>query len=287
MIPGDAIALLRIPAFGSDYEVPILSGTDLSFLNRGVGHYTSRLSPEQIGNFAIAGHRVTHGQPFARLLELDAGDQIIVETRDAIYTYVMDGSPRNLTVNDTETWVLDPDPQQPGAQATRGADDADDLPGPVPLTGPLGRVRPSREDGREALARVWSSPAPHLPERLAYAGLTVSTLINRTRSDSDGGSGQEVRRRRRSQPRLRPTADRVLRRGLFIGSLSVVLAAYLAARRRRQDLPRDSVIGLWVMTGVIGLVTAAAVLVLHRRPWYAPWVLLGLLPMLVSAYWIL
>ncbi len=119
VIPGDAIALLRIPAFGSDYEVPILSGTDLSFLNRGVGHYTSTAEPGAIGNFAVAGHRVTHGQPFARLLELDAGDQIVVETRDAIYTYEMDGSPRNLTVNDTETWVLDPDPQQPGAEATR------------------------------------------------------------------------------------------------------------------------------------------------------------------------
>ena len=117
-IPGDAIALLRIPAFGPDYEVPILSGTDLSFLNRGVGHYTSTALPGQIGNFAIAGHRVTHGQPFARLLELDAGDEVIVETRDAIYTYVMDGSPRSLTVNDTETWVLDPDPQNPGATAT-------------------------------------------------------------------------------------------------------------------------------------------------------------------------
>jgi sortase A len=119
VIPGDAIALLRIPAFGSDYEVPILSGTDLSFLNRGVGHYTSTALPGQVGNFAIAGHRVTHGQPFARLLELDKGDEIIVETRDATYTYVMDGSPRNLTVNDTETWVLDPDPQNPGAEATK------------------------------------------------------------------------------------------------------------------------------------------------------------------------
>jgi sortase A len=118
-IPGDAIALLRIPAFGPDYEVPILSGTDLSFLNRGVGHYTSTAGPGQIGNFAVAGHRVTHGQPFSRLLELDAGDQVIVETRDAIYTYVMDGSPRNLTVNDTETWVLDPDPHDPGATATK------------------------------------------------------------------------------------------------------------------------------------------------------------------------
>ena len=74
--------------------------------------------------------------------------------------------------------------------------------------------------------------------------------------------------------------------GLFVGSISVVLAAYLAAGGT-QDVPRDSVIGLWVMTGVIGLVAAAAVLVLHRRHWYAPWVLLGLLPMLVSAYWIL
>ncbi|MET1004397.1 MAG: class E sortase [Propionibacteriaceae bacterium] len=118
VIPGDAIALLRIPAFGSDYEVPILSGTDLSFLNRGVGHYTSTAQPGRVGNFAIAGHRVTHGQPFARLLELDTGDEVIVETRDAIYTYVMDGSPRNLTVNDTETWVLDPDPRQRNAEAT-------------------------------------------------------------------------------------------------------------------------------------------------------------------------
>lgn len=33
-----------------------------------------------------------------------------METRTAIYTYVMDGSPANLTVDDTQTWVLDPDP---------------------------------------------------------------------------------------------------------------------------------------------------------------------------------
>ena len=71
----------------------------------------------------------------------------------------------------------------------------------------------------------------------------------------------------------------------FIGSLAIVLAAYLAASGVHQ-LPRDSVIGLWVMTGVIGLVTAAAVLVLHRRRWYSPFVLIGLLPMVTSAYWI-
>jgi hypothetical protein len=74
--------------------------------------------------------------------------------------------------------------------------------------------------------------------------------------------------------------------GLFIGSIAVVLAAYLVFSGV-HELPRDSVIGLWVMTGVIGLVTAATVLVLHRRPVYSPWVLLGLLPLACSAYWIL
>lgn len=118
VVPGDAIALLRIPAFGADYEVPILSGTDLSILNRGVGHYTGTADPGQIGNFAIAGHRITHGEPFSRLLELQAGDQVVVETRTAIYTYVMDGSPGNLTVDDTQTWVLDPDPVNRDDEAT-------------------------------------------------------------------------------------------------------------------------------------------------------------------------
>lgn len=74
--------------------------------------------------------------------------------------------------------------------------------------------------------------------------------------------------------------------GLFVGSIAVVLAAYLALGGA-SALPRDSVIGLWVMTGVIGLLAMAGVLVLHRRRWYSPVVLVGLLPMAVSAYWIL
>jgi sortase A len=117
-VPGDAMALLRIPAFGDDYEIPILNGTDLSILSKGVGHYASTAAPGQIGNFAIAGHRVTHGQPFAKLLSLKKGDEVIVETREAIYTYVMDDSPRQLTVDDSETWVLDPVPGKAGVKPT-------------------------------------------------------------------------------------------------------------------------------------------------------------------------
>jgi sortase A len=72
-LPGDAMALLRIPAFGADYEIPVLEGTDLDILSRGVGHYRGTAGPGEVGNFALAGHRVTHGQPFNRLLELSRG----------------------------------------------------------------------------------------------------------------------------------------------------------------------------------------------------------------------
>ena len=74
--------------------------------------------------------------------------------------------------------------------------------------------------------------------------------------------------------------------GVVFGSLAAVLALYLALRGD-EDLPRTSVVGLWIMTGLFGLATAAAVLLLNRRRPYSPWVLLGLLPMVISAYWIL
>jgi len=41
------------------------------------------------------------------------------------------------------------------------------------------------------------------------------------------------------------------------------------------------------MTGVMGLATAAAILLINRRRPYSPLVLLGLLPMAISAPWIL
>ena len=74
--------------------------------------------------------------------------------------------------------------------------------------------------------------------------------------------------------------------GIVFGTFSAVLAAYLAIRGD-QDLPSFSVTGLWIMTGVMGLATAATILLVNRRRPYSPWVLLGLLPMAISAPWIL
>jgi hypothetical protein len=73
---------------------------------------------------------------------------------------------------------------------------------------------------------------------------------------------------------------------VVFGTFAAVLAAYLAIVGDR-DLPPTSVTGLWIMTGVMGLATAAAILLINRRRPYSPWVLLGLLPMAISAPWVL
>ena len=69
--------------------------------------------------------------------------------------------------------------------------------------------------------------------------------------------------------------------GLFAALLAFYLAIYPAGSGSQADR-----IGLWVMSGVVGLACAAAVLVTNRRRPYSPWVLLGLLPMAASAYWV-
>ena len=47
---------------------------------RARAHYTGTALPGQVGNFAIAGHRVGKGEPFLNLDQLRAGDAVIVET---------------------------------------------------------------------------------------------------------------------------------------------------------------------------------------------------------------
>lgn len=105
-INGDAIGLLRVPRFGKDYEVPIVPGFDPTALAKGVGWYTKGAKPGQIGNFAIAGHRVTHGEPFRDFHNLRKGDKIVVETRTQIFTYVLRQNGDAITVDFTVTWPL-------------------------------------------------------------------------------------------------------------------------------------------------------------------------------------
>ncbi|MER6413419.1 class E sortase [Streptomyces humidus] len=85
-----AYAVLRIPRLA--LRVPVAEGTSKrDVLDKGyVGHYAGTQQPGQEGNFAVAGHRNTHGEPFRHLNRLRKGDKVEVATRDATYTYVVD-----------------------------------------------------------------------------------------------------------------------------------------------------------------------------------------------------
>ena len=118
---GDGLAILRIPRLGNDYAKPVVEGVSLGDLHRGIGHYPETAMPGGVGNFSIAGHRATNGEPFRDLDELQVGDAIVVETRDTYLTYLVDEAPGgggHHIVTPTDTWIVDPVPGQPGVQPT-------------------------------------------------------------------------------------------------------------------------------------------------------------------------
>ena len=106
-------AIVLIPRFGADYAVPVLEGTSDSVLAAGFGHYDGTAGAGGVGNYALAGHRITHGQPLRDMPDLQPGDKIIVETRRTVFTYRLDTGGDDLTVPFTASWVLDPLPTNP------------------------------------------------------------------------------------------------------------------------------------------------------------------------------
>ncbi|MFE5210504.1 class E sortase [Streptomyces sp. NPDC056600] len=105
---GQGFALLHIPTL--DVVVPIAEGIDKErVLDRGmVGHYDKEsirtaMPGDKAGNFGLAGHRNTHGEPFRYINRLKPGDPIVVETSKAYYVYRMTSilpstSPGNVSV---------------------------------------------------------------------------------------------------------------------------------------------------------------------------------------------
>ena len=65
----------------------VVEGVGDDDLARGPGHFPGTALPGEVGNFAVAGHRATHGEPFAHLDKLEEGDPVVVETVDGWLVY--------------------------------------------------------------------------------------------------------------------------------------------------------------------------------------------------------
>lgn len=86
---GKGFAKLYIPKFGADFHFTVLEGTSDKTLESGPGHYKGTALPGELGNFAVAGHRVGKGAPFNDLDLLASCDAVVVETQASWFVYRM------------------------------------------------------------------------------------------------------------------------------------------------------------------------------------------------------
>ena len=116
VLPGEALAVMRVPAFGAGWVRPVLAGTGTEVLQQGVGHYDGAALPGEVGNFAVAGHRTTYGAPFGPIADLVVGDAVVVETATEFHVYRVTGS---QIVRPGDVEVIAPVPDRPGEQPTQ------------------------------------------------------------------------------------------------------------------------------------------------------------------------
>jgi len=109
---GKPFALMYIPRLGFTWNKPVLEGTATNVLKKGLGHYRGTAQLGQTGNFAVAGHRRTYGDPFKDFPELRPGDAVVLTDGTTWFTYRIDKGPYKTVPSDIE--VIDPVPRKSG-----------------------------------------------------------------------------------------------------------------------------------------------------------------------------
>ncbi|WP_407559870.1 class E sortase [Streptomyces sp. 184] len=114
---GEGFAIMHIPSL--DVNRPVAQGIDKQkVLDRGLlGHYAegdlkTAMPWDKKGNFAVAGHRNTHGEPFRYINKLEEGEEIIVETKDTYYIYEVAST--LPSTSPSNTGVIGPVPEGSG-----------------------------------------------------------------------------------------------------------------------------------------------------------------------------
>lgn len=110
--PGGPFAVMYIPRFGFTWNKPVLEDTAVGTLKKGLGHYAGTAQLGQSGNFAVAGHRRTYGDPFKDFPELRPGDAVVLTDGTTWFTYRIDKGPYKTVPTDVE--VIDAVPRKSG-----------------------------------------------------------------------------------------------------------------------------------------------------------------------------
>lgn len=94
---------LEIPRIAVDHN--IVPGDNEEMLKRGVGMFGGSVLPGEKGNLILSAHNDVYGAIFRDLDQLEPGDEILVTTSRARYTYHVLSS---TIVEPTDTWVTLP-----------------------------------------------------------------------------------------------------------------------------------------------------------------------------------
>lgn len=116
---GKSFAVMYIPRFGSGWSRPVLQNTAAGTLTKGLGHYADTAQLGAKGNFAVAGHRRTHGDPFKDFPQLRPGDAVVVRDANSWYTYRIGNRPYRTLPSDTGVLRSVPQPLDSGAAPFR------------------------------------------------------------------------------------------------------------------------------------------------------------------------
>ncbi|MFJ8823870.1 class E sortase [Streptomyces sp. NPDC102467] len=109
---GKPFAVMYIPRLGFTWNKPVLEDTKVGTLKRGLGHYAGTAQLGQKGNFAVAGHRRTYGDPFKDFPKLGPGDAVVLTDGTTWFTYRIDTKPYRTLPSDVA--VIDSVPRKSG-----------------------------------------------------------------------------------------------------------------------------------------------------------------------------
>ena len=91
------VAIIEIPSI--KLKQPVVEGITEGVIKYFLGKFPESSMPGEVGNFAVAGHRVSDfTDAFINLYKVKTGDEVIVTTVDGRYTYEVDNS-----------FIVDPD----------------------------------------------------------------------------------------------------------------------------------------------------------------------------------